>query len=171
MSSNRDYLRRDRPTPGEHPYDEDYDDRFRRPRYASRYGMTQDEDHLRILSVLYYVLGGLTLLGGMVPLVFVMIGVIILNSPAGGAGGAEEAAWFFMGIGGLIGVLLLVQAVCNFLAGAFLSQRRHYVFCFVMACLACLHMPLGTILGVFTLLVLSRPTVKEMFSMGPPEAP
>jgi hypothetical protein len=133
--------------------------------------MTQDEDHLRILSILYYVLGGLMLLGGIGPLVFVLIGAMILNGPSGGYGPPIEMAWFFIGMGSVFGVLLVALAVCSFFAGYSLSQRRNYIFCFVIACLTCLHMPLGTLLGVFTLIVLSRPTVKEMFNMGPVEAP
>ena len=46
------------------------------------------------------------------------------------------------------------------------------MFCFVIACLACMQMPLGTILGVFTIIVLARPSVKEMFdrSSAQPQA-
>jgi len=33
-----------------------------------------------------------------------------------------------------------------------------------MAAIACINMPFGTALGVFTLIVLARPTVKALFS-------
>jgi hypothetical protein len=36
--------------------------------------------------------------------------------------------------------------------------------CLVTAIIACIFMPLGTILGIFTLMVLNRATVKPMFS-------
>jgi hypothetical protein len=32
-----------------------------------------------------------------------------------------------------------------------------------MACIECLFLPFGTILGVFTIIVLSRESVKELF--------
>jgi hypothetical protein len=32
-----------------------------------------------------------------------------------------------------------------------------------VACVSCVFMPIGTILGVFTILVLSRPSVKSAF--------
>jgi hypothetical protein len=35
-------------------------------------------------------------------------------------------------------------------SGRFLKQRKHYMFSFIMACLACAAFPFGTILGVFT---------------------
>ena len=64
-------------------------------------------------------------------------------------------------------MLLLGLAAVEFFTGYSLSMRKNYVFCFVIACLTCLKMPLGTILGVFTILVLNRPTVKEMFNQAP----
>jgi hypothetical protein len=54
-------------------------------------------------------------------------------------------------------------------AGRCIAQRKRYMFCFVMACIACLSVPLGTALGVFTIIVLQRPTVKAMF--GQPTSP
>ena len=36
--------------------------------------------------------------------------------------------------------------------------------CIVMAALACLSMPFGTVLGVFTIIVLARPSVQALFS-------
>jgi hypothetical protein len=33
-----------------------------------------------------------------------------------------------------------------------------------MACVACLSVPLGTVLGVFTIIVLMRPSVKALFA-------
>ena len=45
----------------------------------------------------------------------------------------------------------------------FLSQRRHYLYCMIIAALACTHTPLGTVLGIFTIFVLMRPSVKELF--------
>ena len=50
-------------------------------------------------------------------------------------------------------------------AGRFLAQRAYYTFCFVVAALECVFVPFGTVLGVFTIVVLQRPAVKEMFGM------
>ena len=47
------------------------------------------------------------------------------------------------------------------------SRRKHYTFCFVMACVECLSVPFGTVLGVFTILVLNRASVKELFNPKP----
>ena len=50
-----------------------------------------------------------------------------------------------------------------FLVGRGLAQRKRYMFCLVVACVECLFMPFGTVLGVFTIIVLSRDSVKALF--------
>jgi len=62
----------------------------------------------------------------------------------------------------------LAFAVCLVVAGRKLAQQSGYTFCLVMAALSCLVVPLGTVLGVFTILVLLRPTVKERFAAATP---
>ena len=54
------------------------------------------------------------------------------------------------------------------LTGRWLAARRNWTFCFVVACLSCMNVPLGTILGVFTILVLQRPGMKGVFGLPLP---
>jgi len=58
-----------------------------------------------------------------------------------------------------------IFAVIIFLTGRFLAKRKRYMFCLVIACVECLFMPFGTVLGVFTIIVLMRPSVKELFTV------
>ena len=51
----------------------------------------------------------------------------------------------------------------QFLAGRFIALRRHRMFCLVIAGLICLWVPLGTALGVYTFVILTRPGVIEWF--------
>jgi hypothetical protein len=151
--------------------DEDYrpDDRYdvRRGQYS------QDKEHVRILSILYYVLGGLGVFGGLFPLLYVVLGFILLSgglpAPNGAQGPPPEIGWFFIAFGGGFSVLIMTLAICTLFVGYNLARKRRYLFCFVIACICCLQIPLGTILGVFTIVVLVRPTVKEMFDHGPEE--
>jgi hypothetical protein len=177
MSTDRDYVRPDRPS--RYDRDDDYDDedeRRGRRRRHDRVGYSdraQDEEHLRILSILYYVLGGLQLLAGLVPLIWVVIGIALVAAGASDAsGGAPPAVmgFFFIVIAGGISLLILALAACKFFTGYSLGQRKNYMFCFVIACLTCMWMPLGTLLGVFTIVVLMRPGVKEMFGVAEPAA-
>ncbi len=52
------------------------------------------------------------------------------------------------------------------IAGRCLSRRTHYTYCFVIAGICCIFIPFGTILGVFTIIVLARPSVKALFEPG-----
>ena len=62
-------------------------------------------------------------------------------------------------------------AVLLFIAGRCLARRKRHLFCLVIAGISCLFMPFGTVLGVFTIVVLSRPSVKALFETGRPPAP
>ncbi|MHC4489391.1 MAG: hypothetical protein ACYSW7_09510, partial [Planctomycetota bacterium] len=55
-------------------------------------------------------------------------------------------------------------AICIVIAGRCLSKRKRYMFCLVIAAITCTFMPFGTVLGVFTIIVLMRPSVKELFT-------
>jgi hypothetical protein len=58
----------------------------------------------------------------------------------------------------------IAMAICILIAGRSLAHRKRYSFALVMACIECLHVPFGTILGVFTIVALSRESVKALFS-------
>ena len=79
--------------------------------------------------------------------------------------------WLFTCMGGGMFVAGISLAVCVFLAGRFIAHRRRYWFVFVLACLQCAIFPFGTALGVFTILVLSRQSVKSLFHVTPATAP
>jgi hypothetical protein len=61
----------------------------------------------------------------------------------------------------LIGIAMAISIL---VAGRSLALRKRYSFAFVMACVECLFIPFGTILGVFTIVVLSRESVRGLFS-------
>ena len=63
-----------------------------------------------------------------------------------------------------MGALLLVCLVLNALSAMFLRQRTHRIFSVVIAALDCLQIPFGTVLGVFTIIVLLRESVRELYA-------
>lgn len=128
--------------------------------------MTQDEDHLRMLAIGHYVVGGLLAFVACIPLIHLTIGLMIVFRPEMFGDPAKQPAiigWLFAGIAAVLilaGWFLAILIIC---AGRCLHRHRYYTFCFIMACLACMFMPIGTALGVLTLIVLVRPTVKQLF--------
>jgi hypothetical protein len=81
-------------------------------------------------------------------------------------GGAPPAfiGWFFILLASAIILVGYSLATCTVMAGRYLRQRRRRTFCMVVAgIMAATCMPFGTVLGVFTILVLSRPSVRAAF--------
>ncbi len=129
--------------------------------------MTRDDaSHLKILSICYYVKAGLNVLGGCLALFYIGLGALFLSDAPRdprGNGPPPELGWLFVGVGVFAAILAWVIAALMALTGYSLARRRRYTCCLVMAGLACLSVPLGTILGVFSFIVLLRPGVKEEF--------
>jgi len=129
--------------------------------------MSQDEDHLKLLSVFHYVMGGLAGLFALVPIFHLVIGVFFVLAPEKivGKGDPPPAlfGWFFIIFAGLLIVLGLIFAAFVITAGRFLAKRKHHLFCLVMAGVECICVPFGTVLGVFTIIVLIRESVKQLF--------
>jgi hypothetical protein len=99
------------------------------------------------------------------------MGLVILVAGLGEASADEKFPVLLIGLMFILipGFIILCGwslAVCLIIAGSFLAHRKHYTFCFVVACISCLLMPYGTVLGVFTIIVLMRPTVKELFAVN-----
>lgn len=130
----------------------------------------EDEDQLRLLSIFHYVVAGLMALFSMLPLLHFAIGAAIVFAPESlgntskGGPPPDFFGWFFMAFAGAFIALGLTIATCIALSGRFIARRRHYLFCLVVAGVATVMcMPFGTILGIFTIIVLMRASVKEAF--------
>jgi len=129
----------------------------------------QDVEHLRLLSIFHYVAGGLLAVMSCIPIIHVIVGLVFLNRPNlfPGAGRQpiplETMGALFIIIGAVVILIGWVSAALVLLAGRSLARRRHYTFCVIVAGLSCLSFPIGTALGVFTLVVLLRPSVKPLF--------
>jgi hypothetical protein len=135
--------------------------------------MNQDKEHLQLLAIFHYIVAGLAAFFSFFPLLYTTIGAIfIFVARHGTAKPGEELppeflGWIFVGLGSFLFLLGITMAVCILIAGRCLSRRRRYSFALVMACIECLFLPFGTILGVFTIIVLSRESVKTLFSTAP----
>jgi hypothetical protein len=76
----------------------------------------------------------------------------------------EFLGWIFALIGSVLFLIGLAMAICILIAGRALARCKRYSFALVMGGIECLFLPFGTILGVFTVVVLSRESVKALFS-------
>ena len=128
----------------------------------------RDAEHLRILSICWYVLAGLAAVFGCVPFIHVTLGVLMLTHSSAFGGGRgdppEFIGWMFVIMGSFLILLMWTGACLAFFTARALPRRRHIVLCYVAAALICLQIPIGTVLGVFTFIVLARPSVKASFT-------
>ncbi len=130
--------------------------------------MNQDLEHLRLLSIFQYVVAGLTAVLASFFLIHVAIGLVVL------VGGFHDPnppppvmGWLFVLIPGFFVLCGWTLALFMVLAGRRLQRHAAWTFCFVVAVIDCLVMPFGTVLGVFTIVVLMRPSVKALFGVQP----
>lgn len=133
--------------------------------------MSQDESHLALLSTLHYVLAGLSAVFSSFFLMHVAWGISIWRGvslfPSPPGGGPPAPFGIMMTVMGAGAVMTgWIFAGCLVVAGRSLTIRKRYWFCFGVAVVACLVCnPLGLGLGVFTIIVLQRPTVKQLFGV------
>jgi hypothetical protein len=132
--------------------------------------MNKDLDHLKLLGILHTIWGILAILFGLLfGIMYIGIGAAAAASPNTTTDDSGMSSGVFGGIFIVLGIVFLVAAVIYgilmIMAGGKLRKQRGYGFCFFVAILDLLGFP-SIILGIFTLIVLNRPTVKELFKGG-----
>jgi hypothetical protein len=126
-----------------------------------------DEGHLRTIVICHYVWGGLALLLSCIFIVHIMMGIMIVNGRFPGNPGPNQMppqfGYMFICMGS--GAMLLGWAVglLTIVSGRAIAQRRWRMFSLVMAGANCASVPFGTLLGVFTFIVLLRGSVRELY--------
>lgn len=130
--------------------------------------MNQDQEHLKLLAIFHYVLGGLYFLIGFIPLIYVLVGGLFIANPGGmiddpNGPPPEIMGWAFVAIGCIGSLLVWGFSIGLILSGRSISGLRRQTLSLVVAGVSCLCFPFGTALGVFTFIVLLRPTVKQLY--------
>jgi hypothetical protein len=126
----------------------------------------KDEEQLDLLGVFFYVYA-----------IFVAFVALVLGAVALGSGlfltqlpqqhdGPPPAllGGFMAAMFGLAMVLMGVKAVLMVLTGQALRSRTRHTLAVVGSCLAMINIPLGLVLGIFSLVHLQKPQVKARFA-------
>ena len=72
----------------------------------------------------------------------------------------EAFIWMYI----FFGAVAVLAFILNLVSAIFLLQKKHRIFAIIVGGLNCLQIPVGTALGVFTIIVLSRDSVRELYS-------
>jgi hypothetical protein len=138
----------------------------------------EDESHLHLLSVFHFVMGGLYTLGiGFIALHFFFMRIIMTmpqSPPASASPGISasppppvmpaEIMTIMIVFYIVAGLMIASLATGNILAAIWIKKKIQHTMTFAIAAINCTFFPFGTVLGVFTIIVLQRPTVKMTYA-------
>lgn len=137
-----------------------------------------DLAQLRLLSIFHYVMAGFIALCSLFPVVYLVLGIAVLggvmpvdSNTASSPAEVQLMGWVFTGMGAVFFLFMLAAALLIGYAGRCLARQQRHTLCLIAAGLCCMSLPLGTILGIFTLVILSRPSVRERFLHAAPLSP
>jgi len=138
-----------------------------------------DIEHLRLLSLFHYVNAGLIAAMSCFFLLYVIFGVVMAINPqafsapsAASASSALSTGLVFMLVGIIPMAFSWIYAAGNVWAARNITQRRHYIGCMIVSAINCMNVPFGTALGISSIMVLSRDSIKskyEQVSSTPPK--
>jgi uncharacterized membrane protein YfcA len=130
----------------------------------------RDTDQLNLLAIFHFIGAALSLLG----MGFLFVHFTFMNSlfghpelwanqskppPPQFLQFFEMFRWFYA----FFGIFLIACAIGNLMSAFSLRTRKNRTFSIAVGALNCLHMPLGTVLGVFTIIVLMRDSVRMSY--------
>ncbi len=131
-------------------------------------------EHVRVLSICYYVSAGIHAAFSVFGLLYVFMAVFMTAamSRLPTTPGEQPPPEFIGIVFGVIGLVMFAIMVgigaLHFLVARWLGRRGWRTACLVVAAATCLLIPYGTVLGVFTLVVLTRPSVAATFDIPSP---
>jgi len=136
---------------------------------APSVGPERDQASLRLLSLFHFIYAFVAGLAGLLVLATLAIGGWIASAIVH----FREVSSGALFIGGtlatvlvVVAVLIFAQAAVVFLSGVGLRRGEARWFSRWVAWLTIINVPLGTVLGIYTLRVLSRPSVQAFYRSG-----
>ena len=101
--------------------------------------MNKAQEYLSLLSIFHYIIGGMVAFYSLLPLTYWNL---------------FGATWFLLGE---------TLAISTIISGRWLRKYKGYWFSLIVAFWLCIYLPLGTVVGILTIVVLSRQSVKQLY--------
>ena len=122
-------------------------------------------DHNKLLSIFFFIQGGLQLFGGLFAvIIYVGMGAALLST---GRGHEEQTVGgVFLGLAFVVGILILIFAGFYLLTGWKLhkEQQSARILGIIASCICLLGFPLGTALGIYGLWFFLGEQGKQFYS-------
>jgi hypothetical protein len=130
-----------------------------------------NEEHLKLLALGYMISAAISAFFSLFALMYSAMGAFIatmISKTATSTNAANQPppafiGWLLGGIGFVLFLLMIGIAALKLRAAFCIKQRKSRTFCMVIAVICCLGIPYGTLLGVLTIVVLERDSVKILF--------
>ena len=117
--------------------------------------------NINTLTTLLYMYGGLTILIGLA------LGTLFLGLGFLRRAHFEQSGLVRQIIGGVLAASIVPLGILICLSGHWIAKRRNRIASMVIAGFCCLIFPLGTLLGIFTFVVLNDEEVKGTYTPVP----
>ena len=138
---------------------------------------SKDAEHLRTLVICHYIKAGLTLMmSAFIPLHYAIMRMVFTSPEfTKGMQNAQKSGqplpfdpqqffalfqWFYV----IAGVFMLAAITLTVMSARFIQRRVNHTFSIVISGFLCLFFPFGTILGIFTIIVLTRDSVMRLYA-------
>jgi hypothetical protein len=131
--------------------------------------MEEDIRYLNLLAIFHMIVAGIVSLLSCLPLLDLFIGVPMLKDVPYALSQNEFFSQttfvplMFILIPSGIAVIGWMFAVAIALNGYYLKNRTWLNYCMIMSGIETIFIPFGTVLGVFTIILLTKPNIKNLF--------
>ena len=131
--------------------------------------MEEDIRYLNLLASFHTIVAGIAGLLSCLPLINLFIGIPMLEDVPYALSQGEFfsqtilAPLMFILLPSGMAVIGWMFAVAIALNGYYLKHRTWLKYCMVMSGIETIFMPFGTVLGVFTIILLTKPNIKNLF--------
>jgi hypothetical protein len=127
-----------------------------------------DRDQLQLLGIFHIVYGGFAAVAGLVTFAYMCA---VGFAAAVGEDGSAFAGGFVVFVGVVVCALFVLKGLVLAASGHGLLHHKWRTLSQIAAGLACLNIPMGTALAIFTFIVLDRTSVRALYAGQPLPTP
>lgn len=124
-----------------------------------------DEYNVDLLGILFWCYGALSVFAALALVVFGLLGGALFAIPP--THGSDAPRWWagpmFAALWCVGGLFIGAHGVLHIATGSSLRARKRRVLCFIGVALCIMNFPLGSALGIMTIIMLQKPGMKERF--------